>query len=59
MGMEFTVWVFKHVKILFSILQPEFPFVVCKSRQYELNLFIIFVKKQLKCFLLNSMLDVF
>lgn len=46
MGMEFTVWVFKHVKIYSSILQPAVMFVLCKSRQYERKyLFILFVKK--------------
>lgn len=38
MGMEFTVWVFKHVKSFFYILQLGIMFVLCNSREYEIHI---------------------
>lgn len=47
MGMEFTVWVFKHVKIFFSILQPAFMFVCVIADSMNANIYLLFffVKK--------------
>lgn len=42
MGMEFTVWVFKHVKSFFSMLQLTIMFVLYNSSEY---IFILFLKK--------------
>lgn len=42
MGMEFTVWVFKHVKIFFSILQPAFMFVCVIADSMNANIYLLF-----------------
>lgn len=57
MGMEFTVWVFKHVKSFFSMLQLAITFALCSSREYDIHIHF-FCEEITQYLFLNSMLHV-